>query len=331
MGTSNSQKIKLGLFVIMATLLLVSILYFVGNRQNLFGKNFKISTVFNNVNGLQLGNNVRFSGINVGTVKSIVMLNDTSICVEMVIEYKILKHIKKNALAVIGSDGLVGSMVINIVPNANIALPLNPGDTIQSYSKISTAAMLTTLNTTNENAAILTADLLKITNAIHEGKGTLGMLITDPELALNFKKSAKNLEITSKNTSTITHEIKKMIAAIHYDESVAAVLLSDTITANQLKQIIINLEDSSIEISKVISNMNAVVLNINKGNGAINYALNDTLLVKNIDTTMQQIKKGSLLLNENLEALKHSFLLKRYFKKIEKQQLKEEKQTTKNN
>lgn len=329
MKKSDTQKIRLGLFVIVATLLLIVVLYFVGNKQNLFGKNFRISAVFNNVNGLQLGNNVRYSGINVGTVKSIVMLNDTSICVDMVIEHKILKHIKKNAIAAIGSDGLVGSMVINIVPNNTNAANLAPGDTIKSFTKISTSDMLTTLNTTNENAAILTADLLKITKAINDGKGTLGMLITDTEMASNLKKTSKNLKIASENTSKTISEINAIVASIKYGENVASVLLSDSVSANQLKSIITNLEKSSNEITEVISNINNVALKINKGDGTLSYVLNDTLLVQNIDTITLNIKESSVLLNENLEALKHSFLLKGYFRKQAKQLEKEEKKKNK--
>ena len=122
MKKSNSQKISLGLFIILSTLFLIMALYYIGNRQNLFGKTFKISAVFNNVNGLILGNNVRYSGINVGTVKNINMINDTTICVDMIIEDKFLKHLKKNVVAGISSDGLVGSMVINIAPKKDFSL-----------------------------------------------------------------------------------------------------------------------------------------------------------------------------------------------------------------
>lgn len=325
MKKSDSQKLRLGFFIIISTLLLISILYFIGNRQNLFGKTFKISAVFNNVNGLILGNNVRYSGINVGTVKDIIMINDTTICVDMIVDDKFLKHIKKNALAAIGSDGLVGSMVINIMPSKGSSLALIPGDTIQSFSKISTNDMLSTLNTTNENAAILTSDLLKITSAINRGEGTLGLLIKDKEMASNLKSTTNNLKEASEKATKTIDNLKNIIAAINYDESFAAVLLSDSIAATQLKSIITNLEKTSIEIDSVISNINDVVVAANSGDGTINYMLNDTILVENIDTTIKNLRTGSELLNENLEALKHNFLTRGYFKKLEKQQAKEEK------
>lgn len=325
MKKSNSQKIRLGLFVIISTIFLITALYFIGNRQNLFEKTFKISAIFNNVNGLILGNNVRYSGINVGTVKNINMINDTTICVDMIIEDKFLKHIKKNAVAGISSDGLVGSMVINIAPKKEVGPPLTPGDTIKSYSKISTNDMLETLNTTNDNMSLLTSDLLKITTSIKTGKGTLGMLINDSTLATGLKNTILNLQTASKSASNSLDEFNKIIKAINYDESLAAVLLSDSTAASEMKSIISNLNTSSNKIDSVITSVNELVFTIKSGDGAFNYLVQDTVLVKNIDETTKNIKDGSILLNENLEALKHNFFFRGYFKKLERQKAREAK------
>lgn len=325
MKLSNTQKFNLGLFVIISTLILVVALYFVGNRQNLFGSTFKISAVFNNVSGLQLGNNVRYSGINVGTVKNIVMINDSTIRVDMLIEEKILKHMKKNAVAAVGSDGLVGSMVINIVPGKEAAAALEPGDTINSYDKTSTTDMLETLNTTNDNAAKLTSNLLKITTDIKQGKGTLGMLIKDEGFATDLKETVVNLKLVSRNTSSTIRELKNIIDAVNYDESMAAVLLSDTVSANKMKSIIANLEKSSSGIDAVIGNLNDVVLEVKNSDGTFNYMLTDTTLVNDIDDFVKNIKEGSVRLNENLEALKDHFLFRGYFRKLEREKRREEK------
>jgi len=75
----------------------------------------------------------------------------------------------------------------------------------------------------------------------------------------------------------------------------------------------------------VITNVNEVVLEIKNGEGALNYMVNDTILVKNIDETMKNIKDGSIRLNENLEALKHNFLTRGYFRKLDRQKRKEAK------
>ncbi len=319
-----SQKIKLGVFVVLGTMLLIAALYSIGNRQNLFGNNIRIMTQFTNVNGLELGNNVRYSGINVGTVSKIQMISDTQIIVEMLIKESVGKHIKKDAIATISSDGLVGNMIVNIIPREGEKSTVISGDTIQSFSKIGTDDMLTTLNVTNENAALLTADLLKITTKIINGKGTLGLLINDSIMAKDLKLTIYELRKASTGASQAITELNTIISSINQNESVAGVLLSDSLSGQKMKTIVSNLEQSSVEITKVSKNLSVVLKDIKEGKGALNYLASDPNLVKNIDSTMNSIKEGTYRFNQNMEALKHNFLFRGYFKKMEKKNKKKE-------
>ena len=319
MDKSASQKIKLGVFVVVGTVLLIIALYSIGNRQNLFGSNIIINAAFSNVNGLELGNNVRYSGINVGTVSKIRMVSDTKIMVEMTIQESIGKHIKKDAVATIGSDGLVGNMIVNIIPRESKKPAVVSGDTIQTYSKIGTDDMLTTLNVTNENAALLTADLLKITTEILEGKGTVGLLINDSLMAKDLKRTIYELKNASTSASQAITELKDIISAMNHSETVAGVLLADSISGRKMKVIMDNLEKSSIQIGEVSENLNEVMKNVSEGEGALNYLTNNPDLVKNIDSTTISIKEGTERFNQNMEALKHNFLFRGYFKKKERE------------
>jgi phospholipid/cholesterol/gamma-HCH transport system substrate-binding protein len=97
MEKTKSQKISLGLFVIIGLSIFILATYLIGDKQKMFGKTVRLKATFNNVNGLQLGNNVRYSGVNVGTVRNIKMIGDTSIRIDMIIDKNIFKHIKKDA------------------------------------------------------------------------------------------------------------------------------------------------------------------------------------------------------------------------------------------
>ena len=317
MEKTATQKIRLGLFVIIGLSLFVLTIYFIGSKQQMFGKTETLTAVFNNVAGLQLGNNVRYSGINVGTVRGIEIVNDSTINVEMQIDETILPHIKKNAVATIGSDGLVGSVIINIIPGKGEALPVQPGDVIKSNNRIRTDDMLSTLNVTNENAAQLTADLLKITNDINNGKGTIGVLLRDSAMANDLKATIHNLKITSEKTSKTMDNLNRQIAGLDHKDNVIGVL-KDTVVGNKIRHIVTNLDSSSQEITKVVANLNATISNAKDGKGAINYLSNNPKLVKQIDSTMTNINQASQKLNENLEALKSNFLFRGYFKKQEK-------------
>lgn len=321
MEKTASQKIRLGVFVIAGLTFFILAIYFIGNKQQMFGKTEHLKVVFNNVGGLQLGNNVRYSGINIGTVRSIEIVNDSTISVDMQIDKSIFPHIKKDAIATIGSDGLVGSVIVNIIPGKGNAEPVKPGDILQSSNRIRTDDMLNTLSVTNDNAAQLTADLLKITNEINNGKGTIGALIHDTIMANDLKETIHYLKLTSKKTNQTIDNLNIQIAALDNKNNVIGVL-KDTVVANKIKKIVTNLDSSSQEINKVVTNLNATVLNVKEGKGAINYLSNDPKLVKKIDSTMININEASKKLNENLEALKHNFLLRGYFKKLEKDKKK---------
>lgn len=314
MEKSTSQKINLGIFVILGSLLFIITIYFIGNKKDMFNKTIQISAVFNNINGLQTGNNVRFSGINVGTVKQIVIQNDSVIRVDMAIEKEVISHIKKDAIASIGSDGLVGNMIINIIPGKKSNEAVSFGDTILSENKTTTDEILKTINSTSANAKVITDNLVRITNQISSKEGTIGMLINDTVMSQDLKRTVYNLKVTTKITSESMATLNNIIVGLNNKDNVIGTL-KDTLVGRKIKVIIANLEKSSQQINQTISN-------IKDGKGALNYLSNDPKLVKQIDSTMININQASSRLNENLEALKHNFLFRGYFRKLEKEKTK---------
>jgi len=314
MEKSTNQKIKLGIFVIIGSLFFIIAIYFIGNKKDMFNETIQISAVFKNVNGLQHGNNVRFSGINVGTVKKIIIVNDSLIKVDMLIEEDIASHIKKDAMASIGSDGLVGNMIVNIIPGKKSNEMVKDGDVILSENKASTDEILKTINSTSENAKLITDNLVKITNQINSKKGTIGMLINDTVMSDDLKQTIYNLKVTTQSTSKSMANLNKIITDLNNKDNVVGAL-KDTVTGRKIKMIIVNLEKSSEQINKTITNLK-------DGKGALNYLSNDPKLVKQIDSTMINLNQASSKLNENLEALKHNFFFRGYFKKQEKAKAK---------
>jgi len=325
MKQTAPHKARVGLFIVLGTIILVAALYFIGNRQHLFSKNMEVYAVFQNVNGLQLGNNVRYSGINVGTVATIEMMDEATIVVQMMVEEKTGAFIKKDATATIGSDGLVGSMVVNILPGKKNLSMIKSGDTIDTYSKIGTDDMLSTLNVTNENAALLTADLLKITNKILEGDGALGALITDSLLTQDLRATFRNLKQTTDDAGGLISFLDYKFSKVDMEKSAVGILLSDTLVGRQVGGLITNLEQSSLDISETTQQLNLMISELQDKESTFNYLTKDETLPKTIDSTMVEIKEASRKLNENMEALKHNFLFRGYFRKQERAARKEAK------
>ncbi len=65
--------------------------------------------------------------------------------------------------------------------------------------------------------------------------------------------------------------------------------------------------------------LDSLVKKINEGRGMVNYLTQDTLLVNRLSATMKNIEEGTAKFNENMEALKHNFLTRGYFKKLERE------------
>lgn len=326
MKSNSGQNLKLGLLIVAGLIIFTLGVFFIGSKQNLFGDSIMLSSVFKNVNGLQLGNNVRYSGVNVGTVKDIKFLNDTAICVDMLIDRESGNLIKYSSVATINSDGLVGSMVLNIIPNSEgSSRTIKEGDTLESLSQVATADMLNTLNQTNENAALLTADLLKITNSINAGEGVLGDLLKNETLAQNIQESAANLNETTNSARAGINKLNRILNAVDYENSVAGLLLSDSTAQKSFSTIIEDLKTTSSQIKEISSDLGEFSNSLNSEKGALNYVVKDTTFVNHLDESMQNIEEATFRFNQNMEALKHNILFRGYFRKLERQKAREER------
>src|SRR5690242_11093387 len=95
----TANRIRLGIFVSVAIALFIIVIYFIGDGQHMFSKTIHLNGTFKNLGGLEVGNNVRFTGINVGTIDQVEIITDTTARVDMTIEKKVQKFIKQDAIA----------------------------------------------------------------------------------------------------------------------------------------------------------------------------------------------------------------------------------------
>jgi phospholipid/cholesterol/gamma-HCH transport system substrate-binding protein len=194
MKKTSGNKIRLGIFVSAGIVLFIVGIYFIGERQQMFSKTFNISGIFKDISGLQIGNNVRFSGINVGVISDIQQVTDSTVKVDMLIDEDSRKFIKKNAKAIIGSDGLMGNKLVIITPGEPGKPMLADNDCIATAQPVSMDEILMKIKVTSTNAAEITGDLSSIIKNIRDGKGTIGKLFMDSVFADNIDKTLVNIK-----------------------------------------------------------------------------------------------------------------------------------------
>ena len=194
MKKNTSNRIRLGIFVSLGIVLFILGVYFIGERQQLFRSTFRLSCVFKDVAGLQSGGNVRFSGITVGTVDNISIVSDTTVKVEILIDEGTRKFIKKDAVASICSEGLMGNKILILNPGTGGKMEIENNDIVKAVQPVNMDDILVSLKTTIDNTSHVTNNLSKITGSIQSGKGTIGRLLMDSALAQNFDSAIVNLK-----------------------------------------------------------------------------------------------------------------------------------------
>lgn len=202
MKTNLSQKVKTGIFVSIGIAIMLVIIFLIGSQKNLFGSNFIIHANFKNVSGLQVGNVVRFGGINVGSVNGINILNDTTVQVTLELKSSVKKFIKQDATANIGSDGLMGDKIIQVSAGTSAASIVKENSLINGKNPLSMDEVMVKLNAIATNAESMTSNLAAIVAKVNNGEGSLGRLI-------NNDKLAKSLEGTINSTKQTVESIKK--------------------------------------------------------------------------------------------------------------------------
>jgi len=199
METHTPQfKVRLGLFVAGGLALFVLAIFIIGKQKNLFDPVFKLTTTFYNVSGLQVGNNIRFSGITIGTVDNIAIINDSTVKVDMLIRKAVKQFIKSDSKVAVGSEGLIGDRLL-IISQGSFEAPLaREGEQLESVEPVETDAIMLSLKVTAGNAEIITQELAEIMIKINSGDGTLGRLIQDTTIARNINQTIINLKKSSK-------------------------------------------------------------------------------------------------------------------------------------
>lgn len=316
------SNVKLGLFVMVGLVFLIGTLYFIGNNQNLFDSTIKVHATFYNVNGLMAGNNVRFSGIDVGTVKEVEIISDTAVNVTMVIKQDVIKFIKKNSVAAVGTDGLMGNKLVNITTSDVPSEPIEDGDVLVTFKPIDTDEMLRTLSATNNNLAIITSDLTRITQKVNNSR-TLWSLLTDSTVADNMKQSITNIRVTSSNTAELTRNLNGLVRDVREGKGMAGLLIHDTVSPVKLKNSLINIHNASEAAVKATQDIQTFTEHLKQNGNAASVLVNDTTFANDLKKTMRNLRTGTEGLNQNMEAMKHNFLFRGYYKKQDKQKKKD--------
>ena len=320
MSTNERKRaLTVGLFVLIGLIILVAGILVLGTQQNKFSKNLVITTFFKDVKGLKVGNNVWFSGVKVGIVKEITFQSIDDVKVVMHIEEKSSNFIREDVVAKLGSDGLIGNSIVNLMGGSGSVPPLKNGDVVKSVGGTDTEAMFATLQTNNENLVEVTKNFALLSKDMVEGKGMVGALLTDSSIVVSLKNSMGSFEKAMVNANKATNNLSILMARLNADQGLIHDLTTDTAVFASLRQSAAQLQGVTQTAAALMGNLNATSQKLNDKDNAVGVLLNDPATAGEIKQIIKNLNNSTEKLDENMKALQSNFLFKGYFKKKAKE------------
>ena len=311
----NKRAIIVGIFLALGLIVFVVGVFTLGGQSKSFAKSIHISAVFDDVAGLKKGNNVWFSGVKVGTVKSIKFVGISQVNVQLKVDQNTQQYIHRNSGVRISSDGLIGNKIIVIDGGSPRAPVVQDGDVLQAEKLPSTDDMLRTLQQNNQNLLAITTDFKLLGHKILQGKGAVGALLADSTMGVQFRNSIRNLEAATSSTARLAASLNRFSNKMNTKGGFADKLFTDTSTFNRIKNALAQLQQAANNATILTNNLNKASNKLTTTDNTLGELLNDPKGAAQIKSTLNNLQQSSVKLNEDLEAAQSNFLLKGFFKK----------------
>src|SRR5690606_3409019 len=318
----NKRSIIVGLFVLIGLVILVAGILVLGSQQNKFSKNLEVTTYFKDVKGLKVGNNVWFSGVKVGIIKDISFESVENVRVVMNIEEKSKDFIRKDVKATLSSDGLIGNAIISLVGGTASVPAIDAGDIIESGPSGGMDQMMDLVKDNGQNLSVITQNFAALSQSLVDGKGTVGAMFTDEQLANNLRQSSVALNAMLQNTNKAVNNLVALSAKLNSDQGLIHDLTTDTAIFASLQQTTAQLEQITQTANALMDNLNETTARLNDKNNAVGVLTNDPEAAADIKAILDNLNQGSKKLDENMEALQSNFLFRGFFRKRAKEEAK---------
>ena len=313
------KRMAVGLFITVGLGILIAAVFTIGGQHKAFVKSIRLHIIFDNVQGLQPGNNIWLSGMKVGTVKSIGFYGNSQVAVTLNVEKQAQAHIRKDSRARITTDGLVGNKIVVIDGGSDEAPTVTDNDSLQSEHIAGTQELMSTLQASNSNLLEITGNLKTISKKLTESQGTLGQLINDPTIADRLRGSIDNLRNATAGSEAMIANLKDFSERLRQPGGLASQLATDTTVFSHLRGAVARLDQAAAQVHEFSTSLETAGAGLNDKNAPIGMLLHDEDAADNLQRTLKNLRVSSQELSEDLEAIQHNWLLRGFFKKKDKQ------------
>jgi phospholipid/cholesterol/gamma-HCH transport system substrate-binding protein len=286
-------------------------IFYLGSQRDLFSSTVVVKSYFKDVKGLMEGNKVQYSGITVGHVAHIEIIDDTTILVQISVDRDVQKFIRTDSKVDIGSDGLMGSKILNIYPGSAVAQSISDDDVLLAQESIDFEEVLEEALSVFKDSRKIASNMLEISNKMNNGDGDFALLVNERNFTSKLDRVGNELLAFSTTANEIIGKIKQ-------GEGDLGKLIGDSVITSEIHELMINM-DSVVQKSDVlVRELNQYSNQLNNGNGLLTRIAYDTVMADNIDTTIVKISNSVEDLERAAETIDRSWIFNLFSKKRSK-------------
>jgi len=313
--SQNQRTVVVGVFVFLGLVFLIGGILMIGNLHETFKKKSKLMARFDDVNGLQVGSNVWFSGVKVGVVSGIKFYGKRKVQVILKVEEKVLSNIRKDAFVKLSSDGLIGNKILVIYGGTEELPTMVEGDTLGVEKTFTSEDMINTLQENNKNVLAITTDFKNISANLVKGNGAIGKLLNDDAIYIQLNAASVSLQKASAKAEQLIGSLNTYSQGLNKKGTLAHALANDTLVFTSIKSSVFQFQQMADTATVFVNNLKVAGNNPNTSLGVL---LHDEEAGAHLKQTMKNLNSSSRKLDEDLEALQSSILLRGYFREKNK-------------
>jgi phospholipid/cholesterol/gamma-HCH transport system substrate-binding protein len=302
----SSKTVGAGAFVVIGLVLFTVSLFMIGERRMLFERRFTVYTEFSRLGDLETGAPVRVAGASAGEVTDIGLPRTPSEKFRVKMEVREALHpiIRTDSLAVPQTEGLVGGVFVNIGSGTDQAPRVADGGTIPGRDPFQISDMLQqasdTLMLVGETVTAIRGDA---ETAVKEVAGTA----EDAHALLD--KIGPDLQAIAKNGGVISNDTRELVAKINDGQGTIGKLMTDDSLYRKFHDVADQAQTVMANLHQVSDEARRAVVDFRSKDGPAQGLLAD------MRSTIGQTREATADLADNMEAMKHNFLLRGFFNK----------------
>jgi phospholipid/cholesterol/gamma-HCH transport system substrate-binding protein len=193
---------------------------------------------------------------------------------------------------------------------------------MQVEEALRTDDIMATLQKNNKNVVEITTDLKAVSKRLANGEGSLGALLKDETLFKNLQATVANLQTAARNSERLTKGIADYTNKLEAPGTLAGDLVTDTTIMTNLRAAVEQVNLATASAAAFAHDLHNASEKLEEKDNAAGVLLNDEKVARDLRSTIQNLNSSSQLLDENLEALQHNFLLRGFFRKKARQDAK---------